>query len=95
MSHLMEQLSEIYTQVKTLGGQVAELKRENNQLKAQLAEALQQMHQKEGQISDLEEKRKLITLAKSLPDGESRKDVKLKINDMVREIDKCISLLNS
>lgn len=95
MSHMMEQLSKIYTQIKNLGGQVTELKQENEHLKTQLADALQQMHRKDGQINDLEEKQKLITLAKSLPEGESRKDVKLKINDMVREIDKCISLLNS
>lgn len=95
MSHMMEQLSKIYTQIKNLGGQVTELKQENEHLKTQLADALQQMHRKDGQINDLEEKQKLITLAKSLPEGESRKDVKLKINDMVREIDKCISLLKS
>lgn len=91
----MEHLSEIYAQVKTLGDQVAELKQENRQLETQLADALQQLSQKGSQITDLEEKQKLITLAKSLPEGESRKDVKLKINDMVREIDKCIALLNS
>lgn len=95
MSHLMEQLSEIYAQIKTLGDQVDGLKQENEQLKTQLADSLQQLHQKGSQITDLEEKQKLITLAKSLPEGESRKDVKLKINDMVREIDKCIALLNS
>lgn len=95
MSQLIEKLSEVTTLVKQLGGRVNELTSENEQLKTQLADALQKLKQQEDQISDLSEKQKLITLAKSLPSDESRKDVKLKINDMVREIDKCIALLNS
>jgi chromosome segregation ATPase len=47
-------------------------------------------------IKDLEEKISIIKLAKATAseDGEKNTDVKLKINEMVREIDKCLSLLN-
>lgn len=95
MSQLIEKLSEVSSLVKQLGSRVNELNSENEQLKTQLADALQKLKQQEVQITDLSEKQKLITLAKSLPSDDSRKDVKLKINDMVREIDKCIALLNS
>lgn len=78
-----------------MGNRLSALAEENEQLKTQLADALQQLSQKESQINELGEKQKLMMLAKSLPSDESRKDVKLKINDMVREIDKCIALLNS
>ena len=46
-------------------------------------------------IENLEEKNKRIKLAKSLSeDNESSLDVKLRINELVREIDKCIAYLN-
>lgn len=43
----------------------------------------------------LEEQNKAIRMAKDIKeDGESSLDLKLKINEMVREIDKCLALLN-
>jgi hypothetical protein len=46
-------------------------------------------------IEELEEKNQQLTLAKSLlADGESAQDARIKINRIVREIDKCIALLN-
>lgn len=95
MSQLMKKLAEVTDNVKRLGTRVTELSSENEALKTQLADTLQQLEQNKHQLSELGEKQKLIMLARSLPTDESRKDVKLKINDMVREIDKCISLLNS
>lgn len=95
MSQLMEKLAEVSDNVQRLGSRVTELSSENEALKTQLADVLQQLEQKKSQVTDLSEKQKLLMLARSLPSDESRKDVKLKINDMVREIDKCIALLNS
>ncbi len=95
MSQLMEKLAEVSDNIQRLGSRVTELSSENEALKAQLADVLQQLEQKKSQVTDLSEKQKLLMLARSLPSDESRKDVKLKINDMVREIDKCIALLNS
>lgn len=43
----------------------------------------------------LEEQNKAIRMARDIKeDGESSLELKLKINEMVREIDKCIALLN-
>ena len=49
----------------------------------------------ENKRKDLEEKLRVLKLAKSL-EGTSEKtlDIKQKINEFVREIDKCIVLLN-
>jgi len=44
-------------------------------------------------IRDLEEKTKIKNLAGRIEVGETR-EVKLKINELVREIDKCIAQLN-
>ena len=45
-------------------------------------------------INDLKEKIKLLKIAKSTEKQEGAADARLKINEMVREIDKCIGLLN-
>lgn len=52
--------------------------------------------EKEREISELSEKNKIKEMAHTLAggNGHSSKDVKLKINELVREIDKCIALLN-
>ncbi len=46
-------------------------------------------------IADLENKIKVLKLAKSLEKKEGNVEAKLKINELVREIDKCIGLLNT
>ena len=46
-------------------------------------------------ITQLEEKIKLLKLAKTLENKEGNVEAKLKINELVREIDKCIGLLNT
>jgi len=45
-------------------------------------------------INELKDKIKLLKIAKSTETKEGAVDAKLKINEMVREIDKCIGLLN-
>ena len=46
-------------------------------------------------IRQLEEKIKTLKIAKTLETIEGNVDAKLKINELVREIDKCIGLLNT
>jgi len=44
----------------------------------------------------LQETNKMLKLAKVLkPEGSDRKEIKLKINELVREIDRCIDILNT
>ncbi|MFW6103730.1 MAG: hypothetical protein ACOC59_01555 [Bacteroidota bacterium] len=63
------------------------LQEENENLKKELKK-------KESEIASFEEKYSNMKLAKSLASAESPHDAKIKINRMVREIDKCIALLN-
>lgn len=47
------------------------------------------------QITELEERNKVLKLARTLSiNNEKSTDLKLKINELVREIDKCIALVN-
>ena len=70
------------------------LKRENNSQKKNLLDS-------ESRIKDLEEKVRVLTLARSLEGMQSTEletsekslDIKQKITEFVREIDKCIVLL--
>ena len=63
-----------------------QLEIENDQLKKELNE-------KKEDLTEMTEKIKLLKISNSLND-ESTRDVKLKINEMVREIDKCIAQIN-
>ena len=62
---------------------------ENNQLILDLSD-------KDKTINSLEEKIKLLRITKSVStqDDERNKESRQKINEYVREIDKCIALLN-
>ena len=65
-----------------------DLQRNNITLKARLQE-------KESQIVALQDKVKLMNISKSVDTSkEEVKSTRLKINEYVREIDKCIALLN-
>ena len=52
------------------------------------------LKEKNQQILELNNKVKLLKIAGSVGEGESTREVKLKINEMVREIDKCIAQIN-
>ncbi|MCB2195251.1 MAG: hypothetical protein KQH79_05290 [Bacteroidetes bacterium] len=71
------------------------LKAENLALKKQVEESKIQLKNKDSEIEFLKNKYNKLKLAKSLlaSEGDSH-DAKIKINRIVREIDKCIALLN-
>ena len=65
-----------------------DLQKNNNTLNVLLQE-------KESQIVALQDKVKLMNISKSIDtDKEGVKETRLKINEYVREIDRCIALLN-
>ena len=71
------------------------VKDENFKLIAEKEDLLKVIESKKNMINNLEERTKILKLAKSLSGvNESSLDTKLKINDLVREIDRCIALLN-
>src|SRR5690554_2008358 len=80
------------------------LKRENDDLKLQNQSLAVALEASRTQNSQLEEKVKALTVARSLEQSQEAReadeiinekilDTKRKINDVVREIDKCIELL--
>ncbi len=81
--------------VKKLLSLYNDLKVENAELKKQTEEYKIQKKNKEAELDFLKNKYNKLKLAKSLlaSTGDSH-DAKIKINGIVREIDKCIALLN-
>lgn len=81
--------------IKKLLSLYHDLKAENAELKKQTEEYKIQVKNKEAELDFLKNKYNKLKLAKSLlASTEDSHDAKIKINRIVREIDKCIALLN-
>ncbi len=96
----MEQLQE---RLERIGRQIEGLLAERGRLQRELEQARQRIWDLETQAEQFQEERnrqeesiKMLKLAKVLqPEGIDRKDIKLKVNELVREIDRCIDMLNA
>jgi len=89
-------ISSLEKKTKELIRSHSELKRRNTTLESDLSELRKTVDSQKEAIKNLAEKNKIIKLAKSLT--ESNPDtaaMKYKINELVREIDKCIAQMNS
>ena len=88
-------LNSIKEKVHTLMSNNSSLREQNMQLEAKVSELKNTLEQQKAEIENFNEKVKMLKMAKSLGgDSEKNTEMKLKINELVREIDKCISLLN-
>ncbi len=87
-------ISGIEYKVRKLIGQVARLQNENRELKDRIEEYKNKSINLELRIDQQQEKIRILKLAKSLSKEESKTEVKLKINELLREIDNCVRLLN-
>lgn len=92
----MELISSLEKKVKELVKRYTELKRKNTALETELTELRKTVDSQKEAIKNLEEKNKIIKLAKSLADSNpDTAAMKQKINELVREIDKCIAQMNN
>lgn len=79
--------------VRQLADEVMRLRRlaeENDDRRRELEEALKN---KETEINELKEQNKLIRLGNSLAEGNDNAELKLKINQMIRTIDKSLEIM--
>ena len=89
-------INEIREYVKGLQKSINGYRENEEKIASQLKKLGEEKTNLQNEINQLQERVKLLKLAKQL-EGDSVKDtkeVKLKINEMVREIDKCIALMN-
>ena len=71
------------------------LRAENQTLKNEILKLTIENNNQGENLKQLEEKIKILRLSKTLETKEGNVEAKLKINELVREIDKCIGLLNT
>ena len=89
-------VNEIRNYVKGLQNSLMKSSENEKKLKSQIELLGEEKTNLKEEIVKLQEQIKLLKLAKQL-DGEGvdkTKEVKLMINEMLREIDKCIALMN-
>jgi hypothetical protein len=97
MNELHEIVSNLESKAQKLIHLHTKATEENERLKQENTGLLEKIQQKELEFKELEEKHQALKLAKSLLENqetEKTTDIKLKINELVREIDKSIALLN-
>ena len=73
--------------------QLKELKHDNAVIRKQLELLIKKDQENALKIKYLEEKNKILRVVKTL-EGEDKTKAKLKINELLREVDRCIALLN-
>jgi small-conductance mechanosensitive channel len=91
------------TYIKGLAGRVEKLSKlefglnaENAELKARNGELEQMITDQKNVVSKLEEQNKVVKIAKAVTDDDDdRKEQRKRLNELVREVDKCIALLNN
>jgi predicted nucleic acid-binding Zn-ribbon protein len=85
---LNRKLDELLNRYNTLRTEVTELKNGNEDLKIKL-------YDRDAKIKELEIKYERVKLSGALlGEGENAVEAKKKITDLVREIDRCVALLN-
>jgi hypothetical protein len=90
-------LEELKIKVEKLVNLHMELSRENKNLKLYNHELKQKGEEEKIIISELEDKNKVIKLSQAINGNgsdQNARDLKLKINEYIRELDKCLALLH-
>lgn len=96
MSNLEHTLTSLQSKIEKLIHLHKKAKEDLAKVQREKEELNQVISDKDARIAELEEKIKILRLAKSLTseNENSTTDIKYKINELVREIDKSIALLN-
>lgn len=87
----------IINKVKSLLGENQSLKNELDKLNNTNLALLKEAEEKNNLIKELKDKNQMLTLAKSISGEEEpqqKTELKRKLNEYIKEIDKCIALLN-
>ena len=95
MMELEDLVSGIDFKLRKLIAQNQLLLTENQKLATDIQELKHKSVQDQNIINELEEKNKILKLSRTLETKEGSTEAKVKINELVREIEKCIGLLNT
>ena len=91
----VEILEGIKDKIQSVKDRMHQQLEENRELKQKNEDLQQVVQQKQSLINELEQKNQQLSLVKSImADSADAHDARIRINRIVREIDKCIALLN-
>lgn len=93
MKNLSLTVSNLEKSTKGLIERYQVLKEENEVLRRNLDHLQQNVSRKDEEIAGLLDKNRILRIAGGNTKGDKR-EIKLKINELVREVDKCIAQLN-
>lgn len=86
---------EIASKIRRLGAQKRALESELGKKESMIDDLKEKLEASRTREEALIEKNRVLTMAKSLNgDSENNTEVRSTVNELVREIDKCIALLN-
>ena len=95
MQSLQSRLAQIKDKVQALIADKAALEGDLNKANTKIIELEAGLAHNKNELEMLKDQNKMIKLAKNLSnDGKDNFDVKIKINQVLKEIDKCIDILN-
>jgi len=90
-----DSFEQLQSRIQQLIGMYEKQKSANELLSRQKSDMQEQIRLDQERVKELEEKYNKLKISKALiASSEDVHDAKLKVNRMVREIDKCIALLN-
>jgi len=93
MKNLSLTISNLEKSTKDLIERYKLLKAENEMLRMDLEHLQNDVGKKDEEIAGLLDKNRILRIAGGSSKGDKR-EIKLKINELVREVDKCIAQLN-
>jgi len=94
MSEVKKLVDQINSKINKLISAKQSLLVENNKLQNKQEELLKRIEEQNKIIEELKNKNEYLAIAKNVKQTEGNSDVNRKIEEMVREVDKCIELLN-
>lgn len=95
MSVIAEIIDTLENKIEKLFGKINSLEKNNQGLKIELTKAAQIIQTQSQEIESLKKQYETLKIANSLLGSEDNKrDTKLKINSLIREIDYCIAQLS-
>ena len=96
MSEGLKALDSIKKKYQDLSDKNKQLSNKADELEQKVKSLEENISNRVAEINEIKEKYKVLKMTKKLEgvETENSKELKLKINEMVKEIDKCIALLN-
>lgn len=95
MASFQSLYNDIEYRLKQTQLRLKEFKKSNRQLVDENAKLTDENDQLKAQVAELNDRIKLMTITQTLIKKEDKTETKRKITELVREIDNCISILNS